>query len=90
MPSYMITQDTSTPITKMYFFFNIAYSDYMSNIHFGKNIECEHWYTKVRVRIALKAHTELVIKLYDTNVTHVHTCDTHMLLILTEFWLVHF
>ena len=34
----------------------------MSNIPFGKNIECEHWYYKVRARNAPKAHTEAVHK----------------------------
>ena len=29
---------------------------------FVKNIECEHWYYKVRARNALKAHTEAVYK----------------------------
>ena len=32
----------------------------MANIHFGKNIECEHWYYKVRAKTTLKAHTEAV------------------------------
>ena len=35
----------------------------MSNIHFGKNIKCEHWYYKVIARNALKAHTDAFVGL---------------------------
>ena len=63
-----------------YFFQNIACSDYMSNIHFGKNIECEYWYYKVRFRIALKAHTESVHELILIG----QKCDTF------AFGLIHF
>ena len=45
-----------------YHIFLNTFSDYMSNIHFGKNIECEHWYYEVRARKALKAQTEVVYK----------------------------
>ena len=63
MPSYMITQDISAPITKSIFFSSKnAFSDYMSNIQFSKHIECEHWYYRVRARNALKAHTKAVYK----------------------------
>ena len=63
MPSCMINQDTSTLLTKSIFFSpRNAFSEYMSNIQFGKHIECEHWYYKVRNRNALKAHTEAVHK----------------------------
>ena len=63
MPSYMITENTSTPMNKSIFLSpKNAFSDYMSNIKFSKHIECEHCYYKVRARNALKAHTEAVYK----------------------------
>ena len=51
---------------------NIACSDYMSNINFGNNIECEHWYYKVKFRIALKAHTESVHEVIGQKKQSVH------------------
>ena len=39
-----------------------AFSNYISNIYFGKNIKCEHWYYKVRTGNALKDHTKAVHK----------------------------
>ena len=58
MPSYIITQDTSTPITKT--IFCNAFTDYMSNIHFGKIIESKHLYYNVRARDTIQGHTKAV------------------------------
>ena len=68
MSLYMIEQVTSMPLAKSIFFQKKnAFPNYISNIYFGKNIKCEHWYYKVRTGNALKDHTEAGIRnKYDT------------------------
>ena len=57
-----MTSDKYAFFQKEFFSKKNAFPNYISNIYFGKNIKCEHWYYKVIIGGALKDHTEAVHK----------------------------